>query len=99
MDETESQILSCLRIWAPRRMAEGDFKEELETYSRYEAFIARSDYFHSIGNLERLAPDRKAWVQCPMPPNTFRVHTEYLLVKSVDPKVLWAESRVQGIEE
>ncbi|GFV17839.1 uncharacterized protein TNCV_3235891 [Trichonephila clavipes] len=30
-----------------------------------------------------------------MPPNTFRVHTEYVLVKSVGPKVLWAESRVQ----
>ncbi|GFX44662.1 uncharacterized protein TNCV_4441671 [Trichonephila clavipes] len=24
-----------------------------------------------------------------MPPNTFRVHTEYVLVKSVGPKVLW----------
>ncbi|GFU35770.1 hypothetical protein TNCV_1083361 [Trichonephila clavipes] len=30
-----------------------------------------------------------------MPPNTLRVHTEYVLVKSVDPKILWAESRVQ----
>ncbi|GFW04853.1 uncharacterized protein TNCV_4880881 [Trichonephila clavipes] len=30
-----------------------------------------------------------------MPPNTLGVHTEYVLVKSVDPKVLWAESRVQ----
>ncbi|GFT56430.1 uncharacterized protein TNCV_2334011 [Trichonephila clavipes] len=34
-----------------------------------------------------------------MPPNTLRVHTEYLLVKSVGPKVLWAESRVQGTAE
>ncbi|GFV45237.1 uncharacterized protein TNCV_127091 [Trichonephila clavipes] len=34
-----------------------------------------------------------------MPPNTLRVHTEYVLVKSVGPKVLWAESRVQGTEE
>ncbi|GFT67175.1 uncharacterized protein TNCV_783281 [Trichonephila clavipes] len=24
-----------------------------------------------------------------MPPNTLRVHTEYVFVKSVDPKVLW----------
>ncbi|GFV45470.1 hypothetical protein TNCV_299701 [Trichonephila clavipes] len=32
----------------------------------------------------------KAWVQCPMPPNTLRVHTEYVLVKSVGLKVLWA---------
>ncbi|GFW00600.1 uncharacterized protein TNCV_2283461 [Trichonephila clavipes] len=28
-------------------------------------------------------PDRKAYVRCPMPPNTIRVHTEYVLVKSV----------------
>ncbi|GFV14377.1 uncharacterized protein TNCV_808091 [Trichonephila clavipes] len=34
-----------------------------------------------------------------MPPNTHRVHTEYVLVKSVGPKVLWAESRVQGTGE
>ncbi|GFW19393.1 hypothetical protein TNCV_1602871 [Trichonephila clavipes] len=33
-----------------------------------------------------------------MPPNTLRVHTEYVLVESVGPKVLWAESRVQGLE-
>ncbi|GFV45918.1 uncharacterized protein TNCV_1977541 [Trichonephila clavipes] len=32
----------------------------------------------------------------PMLPNTLRVQTEYVLVKSVSPKVLWAESRVQG---
>ncbi|GFW96851.1 uncharacterized protein TNCV_2159871 [Trichonephila clavipes] len=35
----------------------------------------------------------------PVPPNTLRIHTEYVLVKSVDPKVLWAESRVRGTEE
>ncbi|GFW66925.1 uncharacterized protein TNCV_4688101 [Trichonephila clavipes] len=34
-----------------------------------------------------------------VPPNTLRVHTEYVLVKSVDPKVLRAESRVQGTGE
>ncbi|GFW20058.1 uncharacterized protein TNCV_867641 [Trichonephila clavipes] len=34
-----------------------------------------------------------------MPPNNLRVHAEYVLVKSVSPKVLWAESRVQGIRE
>ncbi|GFX72949.1 hypothetical protein TNCV_2813891 [Trichonephila clavipes] len=32
------------------------------------------------------ASDRKAWVRYPMPPNTLRVHTEYVLVKSVGPK-------------
>ncbi|GFW27796.1 uncharacterized protein TNCV_766771 [Trichonephila clavipes] len=31
-----------------------------------------------------------------MPPNTLRVHMVYVLVKSVGPKILWAESRVQG---
>ncbi|GFU72949.1 hypothetical protein TNCV_4636831 [Trichonephila clavipes] len=40
--------------------------------------------------LEYRTPDRKVWVRCPMPPNTFRVHTECMLVKSVGPKVLWA---------
>ncbi|GFV04068.1 uncharacterized protein TNCV_916921 [Trichonephila clavipes] len=49
--------------------------------------------------LEYRTPDRKAWVRCPMPQNTLRVHTEYVLVKSVGPKVLWAESRVQGTGE
>ncbi|GFS65867.1 uncharacterized protein TNCV_390911 [Trichonephila clavipes] len=34
-----------------------------------------------------------------MPPNTIRVHTEYVLVKLVFPKVSRAESRVQGIGE
>ncbi|GFV70507.1 uncharacterized protein TNCV_2868531 [Trichonephila clavipes] len=31
--------------------------------------------------------------------NTFQVHTESVLVKSGGPKVLWAESRVQGTRE
>ncbi|GFX93624.1 uncharacterized protein TNCV_1588011 [Trichonephila clavipes] len=31
-----------------------------------------------------------------MPPNTLREHTEFVLVKSVGPKVSWAESRMQG---
>ncbi|GFV33897.1 uncharacterized protein TNCV_4755081 [Trichonephila clavipes] len=35
----------------------------------------------------------------PVPPNTLRVHMEYVLVKSVGPKVLRAESRVQGTGE
>ncbi|GFT82892.1 uncharacterized protein TNCV_4434411 [Trichonephila clavipes] len=49
--------------------------------------------------VEHRTPDRKAWVRCLMPPNTLRVYTENVLVKSVGPKVLWAESRVQGTEE
>ncbi|GFU04709.1 hypothetical protein TNCV_4377521 [Trichonephila clavipes] len=39
--------------------------------------------------LEDRTPDRKAWVRCPIPPNTLRVHTEYVRFKSVGPKVLW----------
>ncbi|GFX29835.1 uncharacterized protein TNCV_4749641 [Trichonephila clavipes] len=34
-----------------------------------------------------------------MPPNTLRVHTEYVLVKLVGPIVLWDESRRQGTGE
>ncbi|GFV27617.1 uncharacterized protein TNCV_4181621 [Trichonephila clavipes] len=34
-----------------------------------------------------------------MPPNTIRVHTEYVRVKSVRLNVLWAKSRVQGTGE
>ncbi|GFY04678.1 uncharacterized protein TNCV_419341 [Trichonephila clavipes] len=34
-----------------------------------------------------------------MPPNILRLNTDYVLVKSVRPKVLWAESRVQGTGE
>ncbi|GFV13320.1 uncharacterized protein TNCV_3656401 [Trichonephila clavipes] len=30
--------------------------------------------------------NRKAWVRCLMPPNTLRVHTKHVLVKSVGPK-------------
>ncbi|GFT95739.1 uncharacterized protein TNCV_311091 [Trichonephila clavipes] len=43
--------------------------------------------------LKHRTPAWKAWVRCPMPPNALRVHTEYVLVKSVGPKALWAESR------
>ncbi|GFX64807.1 hypothetical protein TNCV_4193021 [Trichonephila clavipes] len=35
----------------------------------------------------------------PVQPNTLRVLTEFVLVKSVDPKVLWAESRMQELEK
>ncbi|GFX46734.1 uncharacterized protein TNCV_4038821 [Trichonephila clavipes] len=49
--------------------------------------------------LEHRTPDRMSWVRCPMPPNILRVHTEYVLVKSMGLKVLWAESRVQGTGE
>ncbi|GFW45111.1 uncharacterized protein TNCV_716131 [Trichonephila clavipes] len=32
----------------------------------------------------------------PVPPNTLQVHAEYVFVKTVGQKVLWAESRVQA---
>ncbi|GFU94442.1 hypothetical protein TNCV_2644301 [Trichonephila clavipes] len=35
----------------------------------------------------------------PVPPNTLRVHTEYVLVKLGDQKVLWAESRCWELEK
>ncbi|GFT66410.1 o-acyltransferase like protein [Trichonephila clavipes] len=53
----------------------------------------------AVGHGEHRTPDRKAWVRFPMPPNILRVHTEYVLVKSVGPKALRAESRVQGTGE
>ncbi|GFX07785.1 hypothetical protein TNCV_4160541 [Trichonephila clavipes] len=49
--------------------------------------------------LRHWTPDWKAWFRCPMPPNTLRVLMEYVLVKSVGPKILWAESRVQETGE
>ncbi|GFT26200.1 hypothetical protein TNCV_1544111 [Trichonephila clavipes] len=48
--------------------------------------------------LEQQISDRKPWVRCPMPPNTLRVHTENVLVKSVGPKVLWADHECRGVE-
>ncbi|GFT10910.1 hypothetical protein TNCV_1944991 [Trichonephila clavipes] len=46
--------------------------------------------------LEHRTPERKAWARFPIPPNTLRIHTEHVLVKSGGLKVLFAESRVQG---
>ncbi|GFW55663.1 DUF4817 domain-containing protein [Trichonephila clavipes] len=43
--------------------------------------------------LEHRTHDRKDRARCPVLQNTLRVHTEYVLVKSVGPKVLWAESQ------
>ncbi|GFY02753.1 hypothetical protein TNCV_3506331 [Trichonephila clavipes] len=44
----------------------------------------------STPGLEHRTPERKALFRCPMPLNTLRVHMEYVLVKSVGPKVAWA---------
>ncbi|GFW69423.1 uncharacterized protein TNCV_487721 [Trichonephila clavipes] len=57
--------------------------------------------FRAVGSLVVRAPDSgpEGLGSMPVPPNTLRVHAEYMLVKSVGPKVLWAESRVQGTGE
>ncbi|GFT68340.1 RNA-directed DNA polymerase from mobile element jockey [Trichonephila clavipes] len=47
---------------------------------------AAATHMKKIQWLEHRTPDRKTRVRCPMPPNTLRVHTEYVLVKSVGPK-------------
>ncbi|GFV53955.1 uncharacterized protein TNCV_2688241 [Trichonephila clavipes] len=54
-----------------------------------------------VDSLVVRAPDSGPEGMGPMlvPPNTLQVHTEYVLVKSVGPKVLRAESRVQGTGE
>ncbi|GFW04509.1 uncharacterized protein TNCV_878781 [Trichonephila clavipes] len=55
----------------------------------------------AMGSLVVRAPDSglEGLGSMPVPPNALRVHTEYVLVKSVGSKVLWAESRVQGTGE
>ncbi|GFW66047.1 uncharacterized protein TNCV_588731 [Trichonephila clavipes] len=55
----------------------------------------------AVDSLVVRAPDsgQEGLGSMPVPPNYLRVHTEYVLVKSVGPKVLWAESRVQGTGE
>ncbi|GFU60280.1 uncharacterized protein TNCV_3404261 [Trichonephila clavipes] len=57
------------------------------------------EYKVAVGSLVVRASDSRPEGLGSMPPNTLRVHTENLLVKSVDPKFLWAESRVQGTGE
>ncbi|GFV15122.1 hypothetical protein TNCV_3444071 [Trichonephila clavipes] len=52
----------------------------------------------AVGSLVVRASDRKAWVRCPMPPNTLRVHTEYVLVKSVGPKSCGLSHERKGLE-
>ncbi|GFX88668.1 uncharacterized protein TNCV_832981 [Trichonephila clavipes] len=52
-----------------------------------------------VGSLVVRASDSRPEGLGLMPPNSRRVHTEYVLVTSLGTKVLWAESRVQGIGE
>ncbi|GFX59347.1 uncharacterized protein TNCV_4633051 [Trichonephila clavipes] len=55
----------------------------------------------AVESLEARAPDSgpEDLGSMPVQPNTLPVHAEYVLVKSVGPKVLWAESPVQGTGE
>ncbi|GFW98915.1 uncharacterized protein TNCV_4655421 [Trichonephila clavipes] len=69
-------------------------------YSRESNRLFR-DRGKAVGSLVVRAPDSgpEKLGSMPVPPNTLRVHTEYVLVKSVGPKVLWAESRMQETGE
>ncbi|GFX72312.1 CCHC-type domain-containing protein [Trichonephila clavipes] len=62
---------------------------------------SRRSPVRTMGSLVVRALDSKLEGLSLMPvlPNTLRVHTEYVLAKSVGPKVLLAESRVQGTGE
>ncbi|GFX62338.1 uncharacterized protein TNCV_407331 [Trichonephila clavipes] len=53
----------------------------------------------AVGSLVFRASDSRSEGLGSMPDNTLRVPTENGLVKSVGPKDLWAESRVQGTGE
>ncbi|GFW94733.1 uncharacterized protein TNCV_4247731 [Trichonephila clavipes] len=59
------------------------------------------EFCKALGSLVVRAPDSRpeGLGSMPVPPNTLRVYTEYVLVKSVGPKLLWGESRVQGTGE
>ncbi|GFU42744.1 uncharacterized protein TNCV_3139421 [Trichonephila clavipes] len=53
----------------------------------------------AVGSLVVRASDSRREALGSMPPNTLRVYTEYVLVKSVGPKVLWmvaAETKNAG---
>ncbi|GFX96142.1 uncharacterized protein TNCV_2290311 [Trichonephila clavipes] len=65
-----------------------------------ECRVTNMETLRSIGLVVR-APDSgpEGLGLMPVSPNTLRIHTEYVLVKSVSPNVLWAESRVQGTGE
>ncbi|GFY28138.1 hypothetical protein TNCV_4394721 [Trichonephila clavipes] len=56
----------------------------------------RKDGVSAVGSPVVRASDSRPEGLGSVPPNTLRVHTEYVLVKSVDPKVLWAETTSAG---
>ncbi|GFS83144.1 putative transposable element [Trichonephila clavipes] len=67
-------------------------KSYLKSIYRQNCAVGRQEVGASNSGLEGLG-------SMSVPPNTLRVPTEYVLVKSVGPKVLRAESRVQGTGE
>ncbi|GFX29761.1 KRAB-A domain-containing protein 2 [Trichonephila clavipes] len=71
----------------------------IEIEEQLEEIAKTFETEEQLEETEHRTPDGKAWVQCPMPSNTLRVHMEYVLIKLVGPKVSWAESRVQGTGE
>ncbi|GFW50195.1 hypothetical protein TNCV_4696131 [Trichonephila clavipes] len=46
--------------------------------------------YWAVGSLVVRVSDFRPEGQGSMPPNTFRVHTEHVLAKSVGPNILWA---------
>ncbi|GFX98470.1 uncharacterized protein TNCV_4002391 [Trichonephila clavipes] len=78
-----------------------------QSYKYYSKFFVVTyvkislSLLRAVGSLVVRTPDSgpEGLGSMPVLPNTFRVHTEYVLVKSVGPKVLWAESRVQKTGE
>ncbi|GFX17191.1 hypothetical protein TNCV_2857141 [Trichonephila clavipes] len=74
-------------VWLLLRWIDGATTEEREGC----VFISLpgSPMMEGRKGLEHQTPDQRAWVRCPMPPNTLRVHTEYVLVESVGSEVLW----------
>ncbi|GFV51856.1 uncharacterized protein TNCV_1322111 [Trichonephila clavipes] len=70
-------------------------------FNRLQLNTSASKIKRAVGNLVVRASDSgtESLGSMPVPPNALRVHTEYVLVKSVNPKVSWAESRMQGTVE
>ncbi|GFV41395.1 uncharacterized protein TNCV_3090051 [Trichonephila clavipes] len=64
------------------------FRQIVVKFCQVRAITLQYEKIKAMGSLVVRAwtSDRKAWVRCPMSPNTIRVHTKYVLVKSVDPK-------------
>ncbi|GFT30250.1 hypothetical protein TNCV_3467051 [Trichonephila clavipes] len=78
--------LTDINLWVVMRMVASNLTSNLKKERRPIVVKHRT-------------PDRKAWVRCPMPPNILRVHTEYVLVKSVGPKYCGLSHERRGTGE